>query len=94
MICARPIYFDPHVEFTVDENDKTRNIKEIQEEIQASIFEFLYPKDCGNTIRIPSRIKSELRNELYQLGIDGGFLYADIQHKSDALLSELRQEDN
>ena len=76
------------------ENGRAKDIKTIQEEIQASIFEFLYPGECGNTIRIPSRIKSELRNELYLLGIDGGFLYADIQHKSDALLSEFKQENN
>ena len=58
----------------------------IQNEIQSSIFEFLYPHEIGNTIRIPHDIKKAIKSELYQLGIDGGFLYADIKHQSDALL--------
>lgn len=68
---------------------KEKTIDVIQKEIQDSIFEFLYPKAIGNTIQIPKCFKSELRNELYQLGIDGGFLYADINHQSEALISNL-----
>jgi hypothetical protein len=70
-----------------------RDMDSIRAEIQQSIYKYLYPGKKGNTIIIPSDLKPKLRKELAMVGIDGGYLYSDIKHNSDTLLSELNHSD-
>lgn len=67
----------------VNESNKFENMKKA---VHDSICKLLYcDNEIGNMIRIPKQYKKQIRKELFQIGIDEGFLYSDIKHQSDVL---------
>lgn len=76
---------------TCDEYENNKPLSVVQNEVQDSIFNCLYMGPSGNVIRIPAEHKKKIKEELFQLGIDGGFLYSDIQHQSETLLAQYRK---
>ena len=42
-----------------------------------------------NVIKIPGENKETIKNDLANIGISEGFVYSDIEHRSNALLETL-----
>lgn len=69
--------------------------EDIKKEISISIDELsggISPKDDSikySVIRIDSRYKTQIKKELEQIGITSGFVYPDIEHQSQSVLSKL-----
>lgn len=83
-------------------NTKNKSIDKIQEEIDQSIKALeatltiirsnkktkKHKEIKFSCIKIKGKYKSQVRDELEQLGITSGFIYPDIEHQSMALLKE------